>query len=99
MTSVGVSGGVAKCGPFWRDFLKCMYECDTSDERAMKCSAYRDDYLECIHGFKKFIRKQEIVKVQRLKKRGQWDPSHYSPNLYYPEGRRIPNPREVKDSE
>mmetsp|Transcript_4583 Transcript_4583/g.13854 ORF Transcript_4583/g.13854 Transcript_4583/m.13854 type:complete len:101 (-) Transcript_4583:51-353(-) len=94
----GVQGGVGKCHPFWRDFVRCMYECDTAEERATYCTAFRDDYLECINGMKKFIRQQEIRKVQRLKKRGAWDPSHYSPKLYYPEGIQAPTTGGDKES-
>ena len=44
----GVSGGRARCSPFWEDLMACAQESGRR-EQWEKCKHEREDYIECLH--------------------------------------------------
>ena len=44
----GVSGGRARCSPFWEDLMACAQHSGRR-EQWEKCRNEREDYIECLH--------------------------------------------------
>jgi len=61
----GVNGTLGRCYWFWRDFIGCITDHPERTE-GIQCLPYRDDYLECIQGNKRFDRTQRIGEQIRI---------------------------------
>ncbi|KAK4529896.1 hypothetical protein CCYA_CCYA02G0753 [Cyanidiococcus yangmingshanensis] len=67
-SGLSVRGGEGRCYSFWLAFKKCMLE--SSDRTA--CTAYREDYEECLHHRKAIKRFNTVVReLQRRETAGE----------------------------
>ena len=51
-SGLGINGTVGRCFYHFQDFAVCMKK---EDDPVNNCVGLRDDYIECLHGFKQVI--------------------------------------------
>ncbi|KAK9848560.1 hypothetical protein WJX84_008440 [Apatococcus fuscideae] len=70
----GLKGGMSRCYPFWMDFSECMSKTDDP----VKCKDFCDDYLECLHHRKEYMRVNAIHREsERQKQEGKPGQDHH----------------------
>ena len=51
-SGLGINGTVGRCFYHFQDFAVCMKK---EDDPVNNCVGLRDDYIECLHGFKQVV--------------------------------------------
>ena len=58
----GSHGGTGRCHKFIVDYQKCL---EGSDDPSKDCLGLRDDYFECLHHKKEYMRRNMIIDKYR----------------------------------
>ncbi|GFH58849.1 hypothetical protein CTEN210_15325 [Chaetoceros tenuissimus] len=59
----GIRGGLGRCYPFFADLKDCLRSEESNEPGA--CTAFREDYFECLHHKKEYARVRTILAQEK----------------------------------